>query len=313
MRRVAGTRIYAGQEYIVSAFSAEYKYDGQRAQIHVNLEAPLAQDRIQIFSRNLDCMTQKFGDVCEAVLSAVAVSPMSLSTRNFILDAEIVPVHKDEGKNVFLLLPFQELSRRKRKETAGTEDPEVQVATFVFDLLYLNDASLLTSSLVERRALGMRVLGVSNASASARIQWAEVTNISAREGREAEVLLTDAVDRVSVSLQESIEAGCEGLIVKTLGENSDYVPARGSERSDVWLKLKKDYVEGLGDSFDLVVVGAWRGQGRKVDFWSPYLLACWDPETETLQSLVNKPNPNANPSPNPYRNPNSNPNPNPNH
>ena len=36
-----------------------------------------------------------------------------------------------------------------------------------------------------------------------------------------------------------------------------------SNRSDGWLKLKKDYVEGLGDSLDLVQIGGWRGSGRK--------------------------------------------------
>ena len=35
------------------------------------------------------------------------------------------------------------------------------------------------------------------------------------------------------------------------------------KRTSAWLKLKKDYVIGLGDSLDLVPVGAWHGNGRK--------------------------------------------------
>ena len=45
------------------------------------------------------------------------------------------------------------------------------------------------------------------------------------------------------------------------------------KRTAAWLKLKKDYITGLGDSFDLVPVGAWHGNGRKAKWWSPILLA----------------------------------------
>lgn len=49
-----------------------------------------------------------------------------------MFDAEAVAISK-EGK----LLPFQELSKRKRKDVK-VEDIEVRVCLFAFDLLYLN-------------------------------------------------------------------------------------------------------------------------------------------------------------------------------
>lgn len=42
---------------------------------------------------------------------------------------------------------------------------------------------------------------------------------------------------------------------------SVYQPAK---RGLSWIKLKRDYLEGLADSIDLVPIGAWQGQGRKV-------------------------------------------------
>jgi hypothetical protein len=46
-----------------------------------------------------------------------------------------------------------------------------------------------------------------------------------------------------------------------LSAASGYAPA---QRGLSWLKLKRDYLEGLADSIDLVPIGAWYGQGRKV-------------------------------------------------
>lgn len=54
------------------------------------------------------------------------------------------------------------------------------------------------------------------------------------------------------------------------------------KRTSAWLKLKKDYVDGLGDTLDLVPIGAWHGNGRKAGWWSPVLLAVWDSTKERL-------------------------------
>lgn len=48
------------------------------------------------------------------------------------------------------------------------------------------------------------------------------------------------------------------------------------KRTAAWLKLKKDYVSGIGDSLDLVPIGAWYGNGRKVKWWSPVLMGLYD-------------------------------------
>jgi hypothetical protein len=60
-------------------------------------------------------------------------------------------------------------------------------------------------------------------------------------------------------------------------------------RSLGWLKVKKDYIEGgVGDSLDLVPIGAWHGSGRKAGWWSPILLACVSPAPSGLRKLLKR-------------------------
>lgn len=40
--------------------------------------------------------------------------------------------------------------------------------------------------------------------------------------------------------------------------------------------FQKDYITGLGDTLDMIPIGAWHGNGRKAKWWSPVLLAIYD-------------------------------------
>lgn len=57
------------------------------------------------------------------------------------------------------------------------------------------------------------------------------------------------------------------------------------KRTSAWLKLKKDYVTGLGDTLDVVPIGAWHGNGRKAQWWSPVLLAIRDTSSDRLVAI----------------------------
>ncbi|CAB5373601.1 unnamed protein product [Rhizophagus irregularis] len=232
-------------------FTCEFKYDGERGQIH-----RLEDGTTKIFSRNLEDNTVKYPDIIERISKAAKTN-----TKSYVLDCEVVAWDLEKH----ILLPFQVLSTRKRKDVKEAEI-KVSVCLFAFDLLYLNGESLLKKSLEERRKL------MNDSFQEIEDEFSFVQNINATN-----------IEEIQSYLDESIKANCEGLMVKILdGLESTYEP---SKRSRNWLKLKKDYLSGVGDSLDLVVVGAFYGRGKRTNVYGAFLLACYDPEHEEYQTI----------------------------
>jgi DNA ligase 1 len=267
-------------------------------------------------SRSSSSSSSSSDDATAAAAAAVAAPP------ELIIDAEVVAVDPAQD---FRLLPFQSLSSRPRKGNAGNDStaataaavtaaaPGVAVCVMAFDLLAHNGALCLQLPLEQRRQLlreatanaehGRFMLATAlichappDTSSSSRSTSSDTAVTSASSSTAAADSLAAAAGvelceeptqeaQLMAFLQDSIAASCEGLMAKSLGPCSVYAPGG---RTAAWVKLKRDYIAGMADTFDLVPIGAWHGNGRKAQWLSPVLLACYDPSTGELQSLCRK-------------------------
>jgi DNA ligase-1 len=148
-----------------------------------------------------------------------------------VLDAEAVAIDRATGK----LMPFQELSKRKRKDVK-VEDIQVRVCLFAFDLLYLNgEVSVLATSvrdfLLISRAQPQLHRNLTERRELLR-QHFEPVDFEFQFAKSSDC---ENTEDIQAFLDESVKDGCEGLMVKMLeSEASYYEPSR---RSVNWLKV----------------------------------------------------------------------------
>ena len=226
IRPMLADRVKSEQEAIEKMgkrFAAEYKLDGERVQIH------LEDGRVDLFSRRLENIRSYYPDIVENI-------PKALKVKNAILEAEAVAINENSGE----FLPFQELMHRRRKYNVDKAVLQYPITVNLFDVLYLDGKSCLDLGYEQRRKLLNDIVVEDN-----------FTKVI------PQILVTNESE-IEDFLENSINAGCEGLMLKDLN-----APYRAGARGSNWLKLKREYRNNLGDSLDLVVIGAFFGRGRR--------------------------------------------------
>lgn len=238
-------------------FTCEYKYDGERAQIHL-----MPDGLVRIYSRNSEDMSQRYPDLIKIFKEFINVQEEvdTVPIKLLILDCEAVAWDREANK----ILPFQVLSTRKRKDV-DEKDITVHICLFAFDLLYFNGESVVNKTLAERRQIMFDNLK----PIDGKFSFATFKNSS-------------NLDELQLFLDQSVKDSCEGLMVKMLNTKESYYEP--SKRSRNWLKLKKDYLAGVGDSLDLVVVGAYNGRGKRTGNYGGFLLACYNDDTGEFET-----------------------------
>ncbi len=226
-------------------FSAEYKLDGERVQIHKQA------NKIILFSRRLENITQYYPDIVENI-------GKSLNVHEGIFEAEIVPINENTGE----FLPFQELMHRRRKYKLEQAVSQYPITVNFFDVLYFDNKDCLNLEYSERRKILEQIVREDNFS------------------KLVPMLFVKNENEIEDFLENSINAGCEGLMLKTPS-----APYRAGSRGSNWLKLKREYRNELGDSLDLIVIGAYFGRGRRTGLYGTLLLGTYNPEQDNFPSI----------------------------
>jgi len=226
-------------------FAAEYKLDGERAQIHKK------GNKVIIFSRSLENITRYYPDIVEKI-------PDAIISNECILEAEVVAINESTGN----FLPFQELMHRRRKYKVDKAVSDYPINVNFFDVLYFDGKKSIDLPYSERRSTLEKIVREN--------KFAKIIPMS---------IIKNAANVLEV-LENSINSGCEGLMLKML-----QAPYRAGIRGSNWLKLKREYQNDLADSLDLVVVGAFFGKGRRTGKYGTLLLSTYNPNDDTFPSI----------------------------
>ncbi len=214
--------------------AVESKYDGLRAQVHLDRKAK----RVEIFSRNLERITAMLPEIGEAALEDVHADTA-------IIEGEAIAY--DEVTKEFR--PFQETIQRKRKHGVKEKSEEMPLHLFAFDLMYLDGEDYLLKPYSARRKALESIIKRDTILLSDRIIATEPAQLEKY-------------------FDEAVEEGLEGIVAKDL--ESPYI---AGARKFSWIKLKRSYKGELSDTLDLVIVGYFLGRGTRAAFQFGGLLA----------------------------------------
>lgn len=234
------------KEKIKGPITAEEKYDGERVQAHKQGK------KITLYSRRLENITSEFPDITAQITKNV-------KAKNCIIEGECVAI--DARGN---LLPFQVVMQRKRKYDIEAYIKKVPVCFYVFDVLNINGMSYINKAYPARRAL--------------------LTNIiqETKQLKLAKQIVSTNLDDIEEFFNKTIERGGEGIIAKSCAAESFYTPGK---RGWLWIKWKREYATKIADTFDLVVIGAFKGKGKRSGMYGALLCAVYNNKQDQFETL----------------------------
>src|SRR5256884_6506723 len=156
------------------------KYDGLRVQIHKDA------DRVSIFSRNLESMTEMFPELVAAA--------SGLEADSLILDGEAIAYNPESEEYV----PFQETTARRRKEGIQALAGRTPMRAFIFDVMFRDGSDLTPLPYEQRFEIARELVGDSETLQTAPL------------------MKTDSAEVITRELLDNISRGLEGVVAKRL-------------------------------------------------------------------------------------------------
>ncbi|KAK7031333.1 DNA ligase [Favolaschia claudopus] len=237
---------------------AETKYDGERAQIHVQI-LENGKSRITIFSKSKrDSTWDRYGihEVIRETLGLHELEGRSSSSSkvksDVILDAEMVAWHGDKIDEFWRIRALVEQTARGARNRAQHDvslvnysqaslmtdvSDDRRLGLVFFDILMLDSASLVSVPYSSRRSILESIVR----PIPGRVILANRTRVAANNHSTTHPSLY----RI---FAQCLAAPEEGLVLKA-GE------AGYNARRFPWVKLKRDYIPKYGDCLDLVILG----------------------------------------------------------
>lgn len=220
------------------SFYIETKLDGERMQMHKD------GDGYEYFSRNGYKYTEQFGtSPQEGSLTPFIHNAFKTDVQICILDGEMMAYNPNtqtfmQKGNKFDIKRMVEYS-------------DLQTCYCVFDVLMVNNKKLGHETLKKR----YEILSSIFTPIPGRIEIVQKTQAHTNK---------EVID----ALNEAIDKREEGIMIKH--PLSIYKP---DKRGEGWLKIKPEYVTGLMDELDIIIVGGYWGKGSRGGMMSHFLCA----------------------------------------
>ncbi|KAH7115532.1 hypothetical protein EDB81DRAFT_819664, partial [Dactylonectria macrodidyma] len=256
--------------------SVERKYDGEYCQIHIDLNKSGAD--IKIFSKSgRDSTSDRMG-IHRALRDSLELDTAGCKIKKrCILEGELL-VWNEDGR----IEPFHKIRRHVKRSgrfLGAARDSPVESSEHLmimfYDILLLDGIVCGLETHDERRrrlqSLVRRIPGRTDIGSREVIKFSSF----------------DAAERLSETFARAITQRWEGFVLK--GCDDPYFSFNGNRP---FIKLKKDYIPGLGDTADFVIIGGRRDAADEHElgigslWWTSFYVGCIENKDEVCRFNV---------------------------
>ncbi|RPA85081.1 hypothetical protein BJ508DRAFT_412221 [Ascobolus immersus RN42] len=236
----------------------ERKYDGEYCQVHIDLQSKI-NEGITIFSKSGRDSTEDRRKLWKAIKEGLRLDSKARKIESTcILEGEMFVY--DEAKKEYM--DFSEIRKHvpRAGRYIGTEDdikPDYKTQHLMivfFDVLYHDSTSLISTPFHKRIKLLEELVTVIPGLCELPKRYSLDFSIGSQEMN---------IKNVAEIFKRGIAERYEGYVLKPY--NSPYIGFGLNGNRHHWVKLKKDYINGLGDTMDVCIIGACHDPKRALE------------------------------------------------